>query len=61
MQRANGDWILAGGYWERTRNVSRGPNGDLDGDGIANRHDDDRDGDGIANWDDDFPNNPRRS
>jgi len=38
-----------------------GPNGDLDGDGILNKHDRDRDGDGVANRDDEFPNNPRRS
>jgi hypothetical protein len=44
VQRANGEWILVGNSWER-----RGPNGDRDGDGIANRYDNDRDGDGIAN------------
>ncbi len=44
VQRADGSWILVGNTWER-----RGPNGDRDGDGIANRYDRDRDGDGIAN------------
>jgi hypothetical protein len=44
VQRGNGEWVLVGGSWNR-----RGPNGDRDGDGIANRHDRDRDGDGIAN------------
>ena len=53
VQRANGEWILVGGDWER-----RGPYGDRDGDGIANRYDNNRnrfgpnadlDRDGIAN------------
>lgn len=44
VQRRDGSWALVGGTWER-----RGPNGDRDGDGIANRYDNDRDGDGIAN------------
>lgn len=44
VQRRDGTWTLAGGGWER-----RGPNGDRDGDGIANRYDRDRDGDGIPN------------
>jgi opacity protein-like surface antigen len=54
VQRGNGEWMLAGGNWER-----RGPNGDRDGDGIANRYDNHRGGrfgpngdmdrDGIAN------------
>ena len=44
VQRANGEWILVGNNWER-----RGPYGDRDRDGIANRYDNDRDGDGIAN------------
>ena len=43
VQRANGQWVLVGGNWER-----RGPNGDRDGDGIANRDDWDRNGDGLA-------------
>jgi hypothetical protein len=51
VQRGNGQWVLVGGNWER-----RGPGGDRDGDGIANRHDRDRDGDGIRNRDDDRPN-----
>ncbi|TWO69898.1 hypothetical protein FN976_16225 [Caenimonas sedimenti] len=44
IQRPDGSWYLAGNTWER-----RGPNGDRDGDGIANRYDRDRDGDGIPN------------
>ena len=44
VQRRDGSWFLAGNAWER-----RGPNGDRDGDGIANRYDRDRDGDGIPN------------
>lgn len=51
VQRANGDWLLVGNTWER-----RGPEGDRDRDGIANRDDRDRDGDGIPNWRDDRPN-----
>lgn len=61
VQRRNGEWSLVGGHWERSRHAARGPYGDMDGDGIANRDDDDRDGDGYANWDDDFPGNPNRS
>ena len=34
VQRGNGQWVLVGNTWER-----RGPNGDRDGDGIANRYD----------------------
>jgi hypothetical protein len=45
VQRGNGEWVLVGGGWER-----RGPNGDRDRDGIANRYDRDRDGDGIPNY-----------
>jgi hypothetical protein len=53
VQRANGEWILVGNNWER-----RGPYGDRDGDGIANRYDADNrrfgprgdmDRDGIQN------------
>jgi hypothetical protein len=44
VQRADGSWVLVGNTWER-----RGPYGDRDGDGIANRYDRDRDGDGIPN------------
>ena len=44
VQRGNGQWYMVGNNWER-----RGPNGDRDGDGIANRNDRDRDGDGIPN------------
>jgi len=51
VQRANGQWYMVGNNWER-----RGPNGDRDGDGIANRYDRDRDGDGIPNR---FDNNRR--
>ena len=37
----------------RDHRVYRGPTRwDVDGDGIANRHDRDRDGDGIPNWHD---------
>ncbi|HSV47486.1 MAG TPA: YXWGXW repeat-containing protein [Ramlibacter sp.] len=53
VQRGDGQWHLAGGNWER-----RGPGGDRDGDGIANRHDRDRDGDGIPNRLDNRPNQP---
>ena len=51
VQRANGNWVLVGNAWER-----RGPNGDRDGDGVANRYDRDKDGDGIPNARDDRPN-----
>jgi hypothetical protein len=44
VQRADGSWVLVGNTWER-----RGPMGDRDRDGIANRYDRDRDGDGIPN------------
>ena len=44
VQRRNGEWILVGGDWE-----PRGPYGDRDRDGVANRYDPDRDGDGIPN------------
>ncbi len=47
----NGQWQLVGGNWER-----RGPNGDRDRDGVANRYDRDRDGDGIPNRMDNRPN-----
>jgi hypothetical protein len=47
----NGGWVLAGNDWRR------GPHGDRDGDGIANRYDRDRDGDGIPNR---FDNNRNR-
>lgn len=58
VQRANGEWVRVGGNWER-----RGPNGDRDRDGIANRYDNhdnrarmspngDMDRDGIANRND---------
>lgn len=42
VQRGN-EWQLVGGDWRR------GPNGDRDGDGVANRYDRDRDGDGVPN------------
>jgi hypothetical protein len=51
VQRGNGEWYLVGGNWER-----RGPYGDRDRDGIANRYDRDKDGDGIPNAIDDRPN-----
>ena len=68
VQTRDGEWRRVGGNWER-----RGPNGDRDRDGIANRYDNhnanrqglrpngDRDGDGVRNRDDRFPYNPRRS
>ena len=52
----NGQWQMVGGDW-----VARGPNGDRDRDGIANRYDRDRDGDGIANRYDDHPNQARHA
>lgn len=52
VQRANGQWYMVGNNWER-----RGPYGDRDRDGIANRDDWDRDGDGIPNR---YDNNSRR-
>jgi hypothetical protein len=75
MQRSDGSWVLTEGSWIRTDRYSRyddddryerrvprrGPDGDLDRDGIRNREDRDRDGDGIANRNDDFPNDPDRS
>jgi hypothetical protein len=76
VQRANGQWYMVGGGWERAdlysdegdlrhdrRERSRrfGPYGDLDRDGIANRHDRDIDGDGVRNRRDRFPYNPRRA
>jgi hypothetical protein len=51
VQRGNGEWVMVGNTWER-----RGPGGDRDGDGIANRYDRDKDGDGIPNARDDRPN-----
>ncbi len=51
VQRGNGQWTMVGGNWER-----RGPYGDRDRDGIANRYDRDRDGDGIPNVYDNRPN-----
>lgn len=64
VETRNGEWRRVGGDWER-----RGPNGDRDGDGVANRYErdrglrpnGDRDGDGVRNKDDRFPFNPRRS
>jgi hypothetical protein len=77
VQRANGQWYMVGGNWERMdryastdddyhhdrRHRSRrfGPYGDLDRDGIMNRDDRDRDGDGVRNRRDRFPDNWRRS
>jgi hypothetical protein len=68
LQRPDGSWHLVGGQWIRSDDVTyddrrgrRGPNGDMDGDGVRNADDRDRDGDGVANRDDDFPNNPDRS
>ena len=44
--------------WHQPR--SYGPYGDLDRDGIMNRHDRDRDGDGVRNRYDRLPDNPNR-
>jgi len=44
--------------WHQQR--SFGPYGDLDRDGIINRHDRDRDGDGVRNRFDRLPDNPNR-
>jgi len=44
--------------WHQPR--SYGPYGDLDRDGIMNRHDSDRDGDGVRNRFDRLPDNPNR-
>jgi hypothetical protein len=50
------DGVRHGGQqWQR-----RGPYGDLDRDGIANRYDRDRDGDGVSNRFDRLPDNPYR-
>jgi hypothetical protein len=46
-----------GRYWSTPR---RGPNGDLDRDGIRNKNDRDRDGDGRRNKKDDHPSDRRR-
>ena len=46
--------------FQRGRGHRFGPNGDLDGDGIANGDDRDRDGDGVRNRNDRFPNDPSR-
>jgi hypothetical protein len=56
VQRRNGDWVMVGGTWERVH--ARGPQGDRDRDGIANRYDRDKDGDGIRNRNDPHPNRP---
>ena len=53
VQRGD-SWVLVGNTWER------GPGGDRDGDGVANRYDRDRDGDGIRNGRDARPYNPNR-
>lgn len=73
VQRRNGDWVLVGGdwvarheryarngRWDRDGRQPYGPNGDRDGDGIANADDRDRDGDGVRNRYDRFPNDPSR-
>lgn len=44
--------------WRQARRF--GPYGDLDRDGIMNRHDRDRDGDGVRNRYDRLPDNPYR-
>jgi hypothetical protein len=71
QQRSDGSWYLVGGQWVQARQYGmddrrggrfeRGPNGDIDGDGVRNADDRDRDGDGVVNRNDDFPNNPNRS
>ena len=73
LQRPDGSWYLVSGQWVRSdryayddddrrgREWNRGPNGDMDRDGVRNADDRDRDGDGVANRDDDFPGNPNRS
>jgi hypothetical protein len=51
QQRADGSWFLVGGQWVQGEQYGydrHGPDGDRDGDGIANRYDR-------------FPNNPNRS
>ena len=40
QQRSDGSWYLVGGQWVQDQNYGRrGPDGDRDGDGIANRND----------------------
>ena len=51
--------LLTLGVAAQAQGVS--PYGDLDRDGIQNRHDRDRDGDGVPNRRDQFPDNWRRS
>jgi hypothetical protein len=46
---------FGGHHWQ-----GRGPNGDMDRDGVVNRYDGDRDGDGVRNRYDRLPNNPYR-
>ena len=54
VQRGN-QWQLVGGDWQR------GPYGDRDRDGIANRNDRDIDGDGVRNSRDAYPYDRRHS
>jgi hypothetical protein len=64
VQRPNGEWVFIGERWERRHDRyadRRGPYGDRDRDGVANRYDRDRDGDGVPNHRDAYPNNPNRS
>ena len=67
LQRPDGSWYLVSGQWVRDtvasddRRGRRGPNGDLDGDGVRNADDGDRDGDGVVNRHDDYPNDEDRS
>jgi hypothetical protein len=73
QQRSDGSWYLVGGQWVQSQKYGyydedrrgdryeRGPNGDMDHDGVRNADDADRDGDGVANRNDNFPNNPNRS
>jgi hypothetical protein len=62
VQRANGEWYMVGGNWERGRrdHYARNGYGDRDHDGIPNRYDRDRDGDGVRDSHDRYPNNPNR-
>lgn len=66
QQRSDGLWYMVGGNWVRTDNHAydgrrhRGPDGDMDRDGIRNADDQDRDGDGVVNWRDNFPDDPNR-
>ncbi|HEY8358127.1 MAG TPA: hypothetical protein VIL30_11765 [Ramlibacter sp.] len=56
--------VYIGGTYHEGHGYSdgrRGPQGDRDRDGVANRYDRDRDNDGVRNRNDARPNNPRRN